>query len=300
MLRFLRIISIVCLAAFLAAQSFAAGTNSVSTNADAVANSLVQLQAQLHEAQLQIEQGREENSALAQSNSDAMNARIAELEQTISAQRANDAEVAQRTQQLTLYLIASFGIAALAVLLLMGFFQWRAFSQLAQISAHHAALIEAGEAVHQLAAPGRATVETSNSRLLDVVGRLEKRILELESGERLLAEPAAKSNDPLVEGQKFLDANEPQKALECFEKFLAAQPKNAEALVKKASVLEKLGRADEALAFYDRAVSADATLVTAHLHKGGLLNKLGRHEESLKCYEQAMLAQDKKTAGKPN
>jgi len=298
MLRFLKIISIVCLAAFLAARSFAAGTNSISTNTDAVANSLVQLQAQLHEAQLQIEQGREENSALAQSNSDAMNARIAQLEQTISAQRANDAETARRTQQLTLYLIGSFGIAALAVLFLMGFFQWRAFSQLAQISSHHAALLAAGDGVHQLAAPGRATVETSNARLLDVVGRLEKRILELESGGRLLAGLPAKSDDLIADGQKFLDANEPQKALDCFDKFLSAQPQNAEALVKKASALEKLGRTDEALAFCDRAISTDASLVTAHLHKGGLLNKLGRYEESLKCYEQAMLVQDKKSVSK--
>ena len=283
MLRFLKIIPIVCLAAFFAARSFAAGTNSISTNTDAVANSLVQLQAQLHEAQLQIEQGREENSALAQSNSDAMNARIAQLEQTISTQRAGDAEIARRTQQLTLDLIGSFGFAGLVILLLMGYFQWRAFSQLAEISSHHAALLAAGDGVHQLAAPGRATVETSNSRLLDVVGRLEKRILELESGGRLLADPSVKSNDPLADGQKFLDANEPQKALECFERILSAQPQNAEALV-----------------FCDRAISADATLVTAHLHKGGLLNKLGRHEESLKCYEQAMLVQDKKTAGKSN
>src|SRR5882724_10963357 len=241
---FLKIFAI-CLAVFFAARSFAVETNYVSTNADAVANSLVQLQAQLHAAQLQIEQGREENSTLAQSNSDAMNARIAQLEQTISTQRAGDAETARRTQQLTLYLIGSFGFAALVVLLLMGYFQWRAFSQLAEISAHHAAIIEAGDGVHQLAAPGRATVETSNARLLDVVGRLEKRILELEGGGRLLAGPSAKSNDLLAEGQKFLDANEPQRALEVLEKFLAAQPQNAGALVKKASALEKLGRADE-------------------------------------------------------
>jgi tetratricopeptide (TPR) repeat protein len=194
-----------------------------------------------------------------------------------------------------LYLVGSFGFAGLLILLLMGYFQWRAFSQLAEISAHHAAMIEAGEGVHQLAAPGRATVETSNARLLDVVGRLEKRILELESGGRLLAGPSAKSIDPLAEGQKFLDANEPQKALECFEKSLSAQPQNAEAHVKKASALEKLGRTDEALAFCDRAISADASLVTAYLHKGGLLNKLARYEESLKCYEQAMLVQDKKS-----
>lgn len=295
---FSKLFPAICLVAFFAIQSFAAETNSISTNTDAVADGLVQLQAQLHAAQLQIEQSREENSALAQSNSDAMNARIAQLEQTISTQRAGDAEVARRTQQLTLYLIGSFGFAGLLILLLMGYFQWRAFSQLAEISSQHSALLAAGEGVHQLAAPGRATVGTSNARLLDVVGRLEKRIQELEGGGRLLAEPSAKSNDLLAEGQKFLDANEPQKALDCFEKFLSVQPQNAEALVKKASALEKLGRADEALAFCDRAISADASLVTAHLHKGGLLNKLARYEESLKCYEQAMLVQDKKSSAK--
>jgi len=295
MLRFLKIVLIVCLVAIFGGRIFADETNSIPTNSDAVANGYVQIQAQLHATQLQIEQSREEEAAAAQRNADAMNARIAQLEQAISTQRAGDVDAARRTQQLTLYLVGSFGFAGLLILLLMGYFQWRAFSQLAEISAHHAAMIEAGEGVHQLAAPGRATVETSNARLLDVVGRLEKRILELESGGRLLAGPSAKSIDPLAEGQKFLDANEPQKALECFEKLLSALPQNAEALVKKASALEKLGRTDEALAFCDRAISADASLVTAYLHKGGLLNKLARYEESLKCYEQAMLVQDKKS-----
>jgi tetratricopeptide (TPR) repeat protein len=295
MLRFLKIVLIVCLVAIFGGRIFADETNSIPTNSDAVANGYVQIQAQLHATQLQIEQSREEEAAAAQRNADAMNARIAQLEQAISTQRAGDVDAARRTQQLTLYLVGSFGFAGLLILLLMGYFQWRAFSQLAEISAHHAAMIEASEGVHQLAAPGRATVETSNARLLDVVGRLEKRILELESGGRLLAGPSAKSIDPLAEGQKFLDANEPQKALECFEKSLSAQPQNAEAHVKKASALEKLGRTDEALAFCDRAISADASLVTAYLHKGGLLNKLARYEESLKCYEQAMLVQDKKS-----
>jgi tetratricopeptide (TPR) repeat protein len=298
MLRFLKIVLIVCLVAIFGGRIFADETNSIPTNSDAVANGYVQIQAQLHATQLQIEQSREEEAAAAQRNADAMNARIAQLEQAISTQRAGDVDAARRTQQLTLYLVGSFGFAGLLILLLMGYFQWRAFSQLAEISAHHAAMIEAGEGVHQLAAPGRATVETSNARLLDVVGRLEKRILELESGGRLLAGPSAKSIDPLAEGQKFLDANEPQKALECFEKPLSAQPQNAEALVKKASALEKLGRTDEALAFCDRAISADASLVTAYLHKGGLLNKLARYEESLKCYEQAMLVQDKKSSAR--
>ena len=137
-------------------------------------------------------------------------------------------------------------------------------------------------------------MEVSNARLLDIVGQLEKKILDLESGGRLLAEPAAKSADPLAEGQKFLDTNEAQKALNCFEKFLAAQPQNPEALVKKASALEKLGRVDEALACCDRAIAADGARVTAYLHKGGLLNRLRRYEEALGCYELAMRAQDNK------
>jgi len=95
----------------------------------------------------------------------------------------------------------------------MGYFQWRAFSQLAEISAHHAAIIEAGDGVHQLAAPGRATVETSKRAAARRGRAIGKRILELEGGGRLLAGPSAKSNDLLAEGQKFLDANEPQRAL---------------------------------------------------------------------------------------
>ena len=88
------------------------------------------------------------------------------------------------------------------------------------------------------------------------------------------------------------------KALECFDKFLSAQPAHAGALVKRAAVLEKLGRDDEALAGYNRAIAADNTLVIAHLHKGGLLNRLRRYDEALNCYEQAMLGQEKKSKPK--
>jgi len=114
-------------------------------------------------------------------------------------------------------------------------------------------------------------VESSTSQLLNVVGRLEQRIHELESGQKMLPEIAianAKPSDLLTEGQKYLDANSPLKALECFDKFLSAHPERAEALVKRAAALEKLGREDEALACYNRAIAADSSLVIAHLHKG--------------------------------
>jgi tetratricopeptide (TPR) repeat protein len=146
-----------------------------------------------------------------------------------------------------------------------------------------------------LAAPGRATVESANAQLLNVVSRLEQRINELESGPKLLPKIAdTQPPDWLSEGRQHLDANAPQQALECFDKFLSAVPEHAEALVQRAEALEKLGRDDEALADYNRAIAADEKLVIAHLHKGGLLNRLKRYDEALKSYEQALQAQDKK------
>jgi tetratricopeptide (TPR) repeat protein len=148
--------------------------------------------------------------------------------------------------------------------------------------------------VHQLAAPGRATVEVSNARLLDVVSQLEKKIQALESGNRLLAAvPDEKSGDALVEGQKFLDAGQPQKALELFEQLLAAQPEHAEALVKKSAALEKLGRLDEALACCNRVTAKNRKFKPAWLQKGALLNKLNRHAEAIDCFEQALVAQER-------
>lgn len=306
----------VCATVFLAAQVFAADTSVVPAAAPAlapvvfpavtpgvtreeVADNYLRIQEQIHEAQLAVEKAIEKNQRAAldaaQSNANVLATRLQSLEQSVASQRNSNAEAARKTQQLTLFMAGAFGLVGLGMMLLMGYFQWRAFSQLAQISQRqHAAIANAG-AVHELAGPGRATVETANAQLLNVVGRLEQRINELESGQRLLPEIAnARPSDLLSEGQKYLDANSPLKALEIFDKFLSAHPERAEALVKRAAALEKLGREDEALACYNRAIAADGTLVIAHLHKGGLLNRLRRYDEALNCYEQALLAQDKK------
>ncbi len=289
---FFRIFPAACLAVFLAARSLAADTNSIasSTNNDATVNGYLQIQMQLHDTQMALEKSREEARQTAADTT----ARIEALEQAIAARHAADLEVAQKNQQSLFMLAGAFGLTVLAAVLFMAYLQWRSVARLVETASRQGAALASAGAVQQLAAPGRAAVEISNARLLDIVGQLEKKILELESGGRLLAGPAAKSADPLVEGQAFLDANEAQRALDCFEKFLSAQPQNPEALVKKASALEKLDRVDEALACCDRAIVADGAPVTAYLFKGGLLNRLQRYDESLKCYEQAMLARDNK------
>jgi tetratricopeptide (TPR) repeat protein len=290
---------LVLIAVWLAVAPVNAQTNVATafTN-DAVANGYLQIQEQLHAARLAIEANSLAAAEDAKKNSDALNARLQSLEQTVSAQRAGDAEAARKTQQLTLLVAGIFGLAGLGILLLMVYFQWRAFSQIAQISAQQQTALANASAVHQLAAPGRAAVEVSNARLLDVVGQLEKKIIELESGHGLVAEtPVMKSADPLAGAQKFLDAGQPQKALELLERLLAAQPNHAEALLKKAAALEKLGRLEDALACCDRALAGNGAFTLALLAKGGLLNRLNRHAEAIDCFEQTLRAQETKARG---
>lgn len=285
----------------LAKPVFAAETN---TQSDAVtrnelANYFLQIQEQIHAAQLNLQQGQMTASDAARTNVEALQARIQDLEHTIAAQRTADTEAANKTQHLTLLLAGAFGLAGLGIMLMMVYFQWRAFTQLAQISSQNHAAIATGAAVHQLAAPGRVTVETSNNRLLDVVGQLEKRIHELEHGQKMLPEVnETKSSQSLDEAQKLLEANQANPALASLETFLSAHPNHAGALVKKAVALEKLGRTEEALASCDQAIMADATHAEAHLQKGGLLNRLRRYDEALNCFEQALVAKEKKAVVK--
>lgn len=286
----------LALAITLLALPARAQTNSAAiTNNDVVVNGYLQIQEQLHATQMAIADIRAAAADDAKRNAETIAARLEALEQSVAAQRNADAEAARRTQQLTLLLAAGFGLAGLGIIALMFYFQWRAFTKIAEISAQqNAALANAG-AVHQLAGPGRAAVETSNSRLLDVVEQLERKIIELENGSNLLAVSAdAKSLDLLVEGQTLLDAGQPQKALEVFDRLLAVQPDHAEALVKKSAALEKLGRLPAALDACDRAIARDDGFTLAFLQKGGLLNKLNRHDEALDCFEQGLLAQKKK------
>ena len=286
----------VIIAAALLARTAVAQTNfSTTTNTDAVANGYLQIQEQLHATRMAIEDGRMVAADEAKKNAEAIAARLEALEQSVAAQRSTDAESARKAQQFTLLLAGAFGLAGLGLVALLFYFQWRAFSQLAQISAQHNAAIANAGAVHQLAAPGRAAVANSNSRLLDVVGQLERKIIELENGSSLLAEAAgAKTFDLLDQGQALLDAGQPQKALEIFDRMLAVQPDHAEALLKKSAALEKLGRLPEALGACDRAIARDSGFTLAFLQKGGLLNKLNRHDEALNCFEQVLLEKKKK------
>jgi tetratricopeptide (TPR) repeat protein len=313
----------VCACLAFGARGFAAETNvAASAMPSNVVNGYLQIQAQLHDTQLAIEKSRQLAETEALRNANEMAARIEALQQTIAALRANELAATQKTQQLTLILAGTFGTIGLGVLLLMVYAQWRTVTRLVELSSlpPRAPGLGNGRPLPRLesggefasAAPG--AVALSNTRLLGVVEQLEKRILELEhtAGAPLktttLTAVNGQNETPavpdaheertaslLAEGQSLLGANEPEKALECFDGALALQPKHAEALVKKGGALEKLGRLDEAIVCYDRAIEANDGLTIAYLHKGGVFNRMARYDEALQCYEQALRTQEKKT-----
>ena len=324
-------ILLVCVGVLGGARAFTAETNSVSpppsseASTQAVVNGYLQIQEQLHATLLAIDNSQREAEAEAATNTALLSARIQTLEQTIADQRASEVEAARKTQQLALFMAGTFGLIGLGIMLLMVYFQWRVFTQLIKISTWQPAGVALGnhrtmplvEAANELAAPARAAVESSNTRLLGAVERLEKRISEMEQVARAPLpepEPAALASahqngapsdatdrkecvaNLITEGQSLLSANEPQKALECFDVALQLEPKHAEALVKKAGALERLGRLDDAIACYDHAIEADGSMTIAYLHKGGLFNRMARYDEALRCYEQALQTQEKKFA----
>jgi tetratricopeptide (TPR) repeat protein len=319
------IFPMICALIFFGAPAFAAETNSVSASAtnavtESMVNGYLQIQAQLHDTQIAIEDSRQEMAAESKRTADALTARIQTLENTIAMQRANETGTAQKNQQFTLMMSVAFGLIVVAAVLFMAYLQWRAVARLVELSALRPQEFSTGNLATPSLMSG-AAVAQSNTRLFGAVDQLQKRIQELEQGSRAtLAEKAPstangshnlseakKENSTdsdrdecvanlLTEGQALLDAQEPEKALECFDVALGLEPKHAEALVKKGGALEKLGRTDEAIACYDRAIEANNALTIAHLHKGGLFNRLARYDEALQCYEQALRTQEKKTS----
>ena len=190
---------------------------------------------------------------------------------------------------------------------------------------HARSLAALGVGPAHLDRPGPA--EQSSTRLFGAIERLERQIHDLEHLAKLPAaenetnnhfgEPKAHAESSpshsagaletraaaadqaarialvLGKAQTLLNLKQPEEALACFDEVLAIDPHHHEALVKRGTALERLGRMDEAIESYDRAIAADQFLTTAYLCKGGVFNRLGRHDEALHCYEQALRTQEK-------
>ncbi len=283
----------LALAVAIFSTSARAQTNSLSATNDAVVNGYLQIQEQLHATQMAIEDVRAAAADEAKRNAEAIAARLEALEQSVAAQRDADAEAARRTQQITLVLAGAFGLAGLGIMTLMFYFSMGARSPRSpRFPRNNNLRLPTRARCHQLAAPGRAAVKIPTRGCSTWwVSWKEKSSSWKTAAACSRKSRTQKPGNLLAEGQRLLDAGQAQRALDIFDRFLAAQPEHPEALVKKAAALEKLGRLPEALGVCDRAIARDGAFTLAFLQKGGLLNRLNRHDEALNCFEQALLAQ---------
>jgi tetratricopeptide (TPR) repeat protein len=287
--------------------------------------SWLQVQEQLHSLQLAIERNRQDADAAAARSAESLGNRLQSLDQALSTQRAQELEAMQSSNRVMLIVAGSFAALGLLAMLLTAYFQWRTISRLSEVCAAlplgHA--LGAGPAVGALGTGDERPLalgpaQASNQRLLGVLDRLERRILELEHTSHPTLEAGASASDekPLLapdsgtrtenpeakgsariamllgKGQSHLNLEQAEPALACFEEVLALDANNAEALVRKGAALERLRKLDEAIACYDKAIAADSSLTMAYLYKGGLFNRMERFDEALACYEQALRTQE--------
>jgi tetratricopeptide (TPR) repeat protein len=77
-------------------------------------------------------------------------------------------------------------------------------------------------------------------------------------------------------------------ALACFERALAIQPGNVDALNNRGSALRSLKRFEEALESYDQVVAIKPDHVEALYNRGNVLQGLKRHGEALASFERAL------------
>jgi tetratricopeptide (TPR) repeat protein len=332
--RFLNLFFVFCVIAlaFCAQAQDSPETNSM-TDAVAPAETIsaadtmrayLRLQEQIHETQLAIERSARDNELASIRNAAALSNRLQAVEQTVDMQRAHELEIVRAM----MIIAGAFVVIGFFALLLTAYFHWRAVGKLAEIAAALPAARGLGE-MPTVSALGLGEnpllLEQSNNRLLGALERLEKRISEIERGnsnghltdgsngakslrapetasdiaprQKIISAPTDHSDEItslLGKGHNFLDRDEIEQALACFDEALALNPQHVETLVKKGEALERLRRADDAIECYNRAIAADNTMTIAFLHKGGLLNRMERFDEAMECYEQALRTQEKR------
>jgi tetratricopeptide (TPR) repeat protein len=297
------------------------------TNTLDLLRSSLQVQEQLHQLQLMIEQNRKEAEVAAARNSGALADRLQVLEESLAAQRSRELQAMHESNHAILTVAGTFATVGFLAMLLMAWFQWRAVHRLAEMAASlprtfgPAALPAIGMGDSHVLSIGQS--ESNGGPLLGAIGRLEKRIDQLEHSKRpaipQLAESPGNHSTPaaptttsasvqgpengesqsggssrfallLAKGKSLLNMDQPEEALACFEQALTLEPKNAEAELHKGLALERMRKMDDALACYDRAIAADSLLTVAYLHKGALYNRMERFSEALECYEEALRA----------
>jgi hypothetical protein len=279
---------------------------------------LLQLQQQVRETQIAVDRNRKESTESALQTTEALTVdmkattelanRMRTLEESLNTQRSHELDLMQgqnRTMLIVAGVFATFGFVAL---FMMGYFQWRTVSRLAEISAilppsgfplpaqRLRPALMSGDSV--ISAP--AHTQNDNSGLLETIARLQTRIQELEhasiphrtNGHGEHDEEAAVT-DALGNGQPAqVDAN---RTAEHILPSAAGTKDTAESagvmsqLTKGQSLLD-IDKAEEALACFEEALVLEPDHAEALVKKGAALERLRKLNEAIDCYDRAIKA----------
>jgi tetratricopeptide (TPR) repeat protein len=285
----------------------------------------LQVRDQLHATQLAVLNNRMESEAASRAQAAALTERLEAIKVAMDAERERQRKEVERAEadrlrlqqeaeqsnRIVLWVAAAFGGIGLVAMLATPLFQWRAIKRLADQNSSRGALaltprasLTTGDA---LAQADQAVVQ-SNQRLLTVIDRLERRVIELEDTAAVpavptpgsaLATPGANAvASPVKPGPETVaapvmppPAAAPVRAEPVtIRRTLPTDDPKApiEGLLARARGLLASQRYKEAVACYDEVLQLDVNHAEALLRKGTALERLKRDQEALRCYDRAI------------
>ncbi|HTS18458.1 MAG TPA: tetratricopeptide repeat protein [Verrucomicrobiae bacterium] len=253
-----------------------------------------------------VEQAREDAEATAKRNSEEVQSRLNQIEQSVTAERSREIEVMQSSHRFTLIMVSVFAGAGFFGMLFLSVFLLRIMNRrtetlIAQFAAH--ALNPAfappalGPGDTQVVVPNR--VDQSTARFLNTIERLEQRIHELEDSSETAAileeATSRRSIEPSSNGGTNGDESvEPKNGNEVDSATVRAKNERAERDARIALLLGKgqahlnLQQADTALTCFNEVITLDSTNAEAFVKKGMALERLGSLDEAIDCYDRAI------------
>ncbi len=276
-------------------------SNAVDRVVEQTQRSFLILQEQLRSSMQMLEQARQESEVASRLHAAAISNRISLLEQTLTAQRANDLTLVENANRHLLLVIASFAGVLVLLVLVIVWFQVRSLNRLTEVvtlyreplpySAPPAAALAMGSDPP----PTVRTEPDSSQRLLGAVERLEQRIQELEH----TATPELTPTTPQSDGAKVIEVplpvvREPVPS----EEFPAETASNSTEeeddrvnwLLGKGQSFLNAGQVEKAMACFDEVIVHEPHHAEALMKKGVVLERQERYKEALDYYDRAIEA----------
>jgi len=95
-------------------------------------------------------------------------------------------------------------------------------------------------------------------------------------------------DEAIMDGLANLNLNDPEEALQDFERAIKIDPNQAGGYLGKANALNILGRYREAIEYYNQAILIDPNLANAYVNRAIAYSHLGEYKLAIADYEKGL------------